>query len=226
MNMGRYISSFGLNIEEVNNTFSGKDFKKINTIKKARTFFNYDDMTGVPSTVSVLEAMEDLMLGIKHDAPNEVYSCAILLICDALRITLPKRPQIQMGNQTNLINKCLVADFKMPKTTKIEEILFNVNCRNLFKRPFFIPKTFASLSETGAEDINLPLIAIWTNARASDVQEMFVRIQISDHDIKALEKSKDTNARITGLIYRNIRDLIVNINYCAYKKLGMIHISY
>ena len=224
--MGRYISSFGLNIEEVNTAFSGKDFKKISAIKKARTFFNYDDMTGVPSPISVMEAVECLMLGIKQDAPSEVYNCAVLLICDALRIALPKRLQIQMGDQTNLLNNCLVNNFKMPTTTKIEEILFNVDCRNLLKRPLVIPKTFAAVSQTGVDDINLPLIALWPHARVRDAQEMFVRIQISEKDIKTLEKSKDTETRVTGLMYRHIRDMLVNIDHCAYRKLGMIHFSY
>ena len=224
--MGRYISSFGLNIEEINNAFAGKDFKKISAVKKARTFFDYDDMAGVSSPISVTEAAEDLMLGITHNAPNEVYNCAVLLMCDALRIALPKRLQIQMGDQTNLINKCLINDFKMPQTIKIEEILFNVNCRNVFKKPLFIPKAFASVSETGVEDINLPLIAIWPHARVRGVQEMFVRIQISEKDIRTLEKSKDTETRVTGLMYRHIRDLLLDIDRCAYRKLGMIHFSY
>jgi hypothetical protein len=224
--MGRYISSFGLNIEEINNTFAGRDFKKINAVKKARVFFNYDDMAGVPSPISVMEAAENLMLGIAYDAPREVSSCAVLLICDALRIPLPKRLQIQMGDQTDLINKCLVNDFEMPAAIKIEEILFNVDCRSVFKKPLFIPKTFAAVSEMGVEDINLPLIAIWTHSRVMDAQEMFIRVQISEKEITTLQKSKDINTRVTGLMYRNISDMLVNINHCAYRKLGMIYFSY
>jgi hypothetical protein len=224
--MGRYISSYALNIDEVNNVFGSKNFKKFGAVKKARTFFNYDDMTGVASPISVMDAVEDFFLGIKHSAPDEVYSCAVLLLCDALRTALPKSLQIQMGDQTGLINKCLVNDFKMPKTLKIEEILFNVDFRHLFKKPLFIPATFARLTEMGSRDIDLPLIGLWTHSRVRDAQEMFARIQISENEIKTLEKSKDINTRVLGLTYRNIRDLLADIDFCAGKDLGMIHFSY
>jgi hypothetical protein len=226
MSMGRFITSFGINVDAINAVFGSKNQKKFASVKKTRTYFHYDEMVGEPSPITVIQAVEDFFFSKLHEAPEAVYSCALLYLCDALRIPVPEKLHIQSGDQIDLINKSLIEDFNMPKTTKIEELIFSTDCYHTFKKSLVMPETFARINSPGYDNMNSPMLALWSPARTRDAQQIFARVHVFEKEIKKLERSKTTEGKLKGVIHRNIRDFLTDVDFCVLRGLGMIHFSY
>jgi hypothetical protein len=115
----------------------------------------------------------------------------------------------------------------MPKTLKLEKLIFNSDCRGVFQKPLVIPPTFARLTnDNDCSYMNLPMIAVWPYTRVKDIQQIFARVVITEKDIKAVQKGKLLDDKLKGAVYRTIMDFIDNINYCAARDLGMLYMSY
>jgi hypothetical protein len=225
--MGRYISPFGLNIDGINALFGCKNKAKLTAIKKARTFFDYEELTGTRASISVFDAVQDFLFAKKHDAPEAVYYTALLLMCDALKVPLPQPQRIQLGEQSDIINRYLVSDFGAPETQKIEQLMFDVDATHIFKKPLVLPATFARFSDTDhVACLNLPMIGIWTHAQVEAMGRMFASAAITDAEIKTLGKSKSQESKLKSIAYRDIQEFASNIVFCAFRGLGMIFFSY
>jgi hypothetical protein len=224
--MGRFITSFGINVDAINAVFGSKNQKNFVAVKKTRTYFHYDEMVGESSPITVIQAVEDFFFSRTHDAPEAVYSCALLYLCDALRISVPEKLHIQSGDHIDLINKSLIEDFHMPKNTKIEALIFNTDCYYTFKKSLVMPETFARINSSGYGSMNSPMLALWSPSRTRDAQQIFARVHVLEKEIKKLERSKTTEEKLKGVIHRSIRDLVADIDFCVLHGLGMIHFSY
>jgi hypothetical protein len=225
--MGKFITSSGLDIDKINAAFGSRDKKILAAVKKARTFFDYDDMADAATEFSVFDAVDDFVFVKAHDAPDVVYCCGLLLLCDAFKIALPYAQRIQIGEHVDLINKYLAEDFAVPETAKFERLVFSSDCRNTFKKALVIPPSFARFSEDDYTDcLNSPMIALWSCARVQDARQIFGRVSITKKDIKTILKGKSLDDKLKGAAYRTIMEFTANIDYCAARNLGMIHASY
>ena len=169
--MGYNIFSFGINTDKIKNTFGSGDSELQRKVEENEVFKNYSDFKPENFETTPDKALIDIIGGRVFDKKsNYAYGYALIGICATLGKELPYTQEINLGYETDIINKVLADDFKI-KNFDIEESLFVDN-----SSPFPIPKID-----------DWPVISLLTKHQLQNLKVRLATINISDDQIQELE---------------------------------------
>jgi hypothetical protein len=197
--MGYNIFSYGINTNQIKQSLDSKDKNLFNEVLESDAFENYSSQedTGVNSTKI---ALEHLIFSKDYNqiAPH-TYWYAFIAICDTLGEKFEGTHEINLGYETDFINKYLDSDFNIK--LNIEETL--LTGEDSFGMP--------------APD-DWPLCGILNRKALLELSEKFRGINISDEQLEELLEEDEEKE----MAYDSIRQIKENISYCLENNLELI----
>lgn len=201
--MGYCIFSFAADVERVRKVFDSCDSLLFDQIQDNDVFKNYASQD-VENRISTKEALRQIIHGEpykRHSA--HAYWYALISIFAFLGQQLPYNQDIELDNETELIDSYLRSDFGIETT--VAEVLLN-NFPNLG-----LPDV-ASFPLAGA--IFPPQIGILSN----ELQD----VMLTNNQIELLWRTQIEKDETKAFIYNSIKGFKENVDFCYENKLSLI----
>ncbi len=203
--MGYYIFSFGINKNEILNTFNSKDEEIIKKVEQNEYFENYNEQDDAKFTTK--DALFGIIKGKRFKKKyGYTYGYALISLCATLGRELPYNQEIKLGYETEYINQILAEDFNI-KDFDIEVFLFSEDKLSSFPIP-------------NIDDF--PMISVVKLQELKEIKSKLSNVIISDAKIEELQNSDDGNEEEKGYSYEHIKGIIDNINFCIENELDLL----
>jgi hypothetical protein len=212
-NMGIYLSTYGIKIDEITAILGSADKKIYTKYKKNLTPYDpYPD----DSELSAEEALKTLIYNPAEIKPHPVFLFVLWQICGSLTKTLPNSINIKLGPDTERINYYLQTDFH--KRIYIETLLIK-DAINALHIPQLTGPIYDDLD---IDPYECPLMSITPHQTLQKTKNKFKNIVITDDEIKKKFATVGAEENIKGYYYRYIKWLLENIDYCITQTLDLI----
>jgi hypothetical protein len=196
--MGYFIFSYGINTDQIKQSLGSKDKNLFNEVLQSEAFENYSSQEDTVGNTKI--ALEHLIFSKDYNqiAPH-TYWYALIAICDTLGEKFEGTHEINLGYETDFIDKYLNSDFNIK--LNIEETLLTG------EQPFGLP---------APED--WPMCGKLNRKALLELFEKFKDINITDEQLEELLEEDEEKE----MAYDSIRQIKENISYCLEHDLELI----
>lgn len=201
--MGYCIFSFAADVEKVKQVFDSCDSLLFDQIQDNEVFKNYASQD-FENHISTREALRHIINGEpyrKHSA--HAYWYALISIFAFLGHQLPYNQDIELDNETELIDNYLRSDFGIETT--VAEILLN------------------NFPDLGLPDVaTFPLAGAITHSEISQLSNDLQDVVLSNNQIELLWHTQSEKDEIKAFVYNSIKGFKDNIDFCYENNLSLI----
>lgn len=201
--MEYYIFSYAIDVGEVKQVFGSKDATLFENIQNEEVFRHYSAQS-TDNYVSLENALHQIIYDETYRKRSEsTYWYAFIAICSYFSKQLPFDQDIQLGEETDLIDDFIQKDFDIDIT--------------------LVALLLDDFPETNLPTITyLPMVGFISDAKIESIATTMNEIDINEIDIKNLLSTNNDRDERKALIYEYIKGIQSNINFCYTHNLSLI----
>ena len=201
--MGYCIFSFAADVDQVKRVFDSRDSLLFDKIQYSEVFLNYASQD-FSNYISTKEALFHIIHGKpykKHSAPSYWY--ALISIIAFLGHQLPYTQDIELDNETELIDSFLQSDFGIEAS--VTEVLLN------------------NFPDLGLPDVaTFPLAGLITPSVINLLKNKLESVTLSHNQIELLWNTQNETDEIKAFVYNSIKGFKDNVDFCYKNNLSLI----
>lgn len=201
--MGYCIFSFAADVDQVKRVFDSRDSLLFDQIQDNEVFLNYASQD-VDNHISTKEALRHIIHGEPYKRQSApAYWYALISIFAFLGHQLPYNQDIELDNETELIDSFLKSDFGIEAT--VAEVLLN------------------NFPDLGLPDVaTFPLAGVITPSMINLLSNKLQDVAVSHNQIDHLWNTQDEKDEIKAFVYNSIKGFKDNIDFCYKNNLSLI----